>query len=198
MEPTRSVLLEPPSGGRFWFDPGAICMLFALSGGEGYRSAYERLGSTADLRAWLKESLGIEVERVQARDLREAKQVRAATWDLADATMERRALPRSAVNTINRWASRAPMAPQIGAKRSREWALPITARQVLATVARDAVDLFTGPRATRLRQCAGDNCHLVFVDTSRPGRRRWCSMNRCGNRSKVSSFRTRNREEEAT
>lgn len=117
---------------------------------------------------------------------------------LADARVEGKALPPAAVDMINRWAGMLPMAPQIGAKRSREWARPITARQVLATVARDAVELFASPKATRLRQCAGNSCRLIFVDTSRPGRRRWCSMERCGNRSKVSAFRTRRGEEEAT
>ena len=45
--------------------------------------------------------------------------------------------------------------------------------------------------STRLRQCAGDNCALLFLDTSRPGKRRWCSMERCGNRNKVREFRSR-------
>ncbi|MFD0786561.1 CGNR zinc finger domain-containing protein [Micromonospora azadirachtae] len=42
-----------------------------------------------------------------------------------------------------------------------------------------------------MRECGAHNCHLVFVDTSRPGQRRWCSMERCGNRHKVSSLRAR-------
>ncbi|HEV8279312.1 MAG TPA: CGNR zinc finger domain-containing protein [Streptosporangiaceae bacterium] len=33
----------------------------------------------------------------------------------------------------------------------------------------------------RIRQCAGPACSLVFGNTSRPGRRRWRSMERCGN-----------------
>jgi predicted RNA-binding Zn ribbon-like protein len=56
---------------------------------------------------------------------------------------------------------------------------------VLSTVARDAIDLFGGPRASRLKRCQGVNCAIPFVDTSRPGTRRWCSMERCGNRAKA-------------
>jgi hypothetical protein len=37
---------------------------------------------------------------------------------------------------------------------------------VLSTLARDAIDLFTGPLAGRIRRCAGVNCTL-FADTSR-------------------------------
>jgi predicted RNA-binding Zn ribbon-like protein len=39
--------------------------------------------------------------------------------------------------------------------------------------------------AGRIRQCAAHNCYLTFLDTSRPDSRRWCSMERCGNRAKV-------------
>jgi predicted RNA-binding Zn ribbon-like protein len=39
-----------------------------------------------------------------------------------------------------------------------------------------------------------DDCSLVYVDTSRPGRRRWCSMEHCGNRHKVRTLRARRSE----
>ncbi|HEY0812280.1 MAG TPA: CGNR zinc finger domain-containing protein [Pseudonocardia sp.] len=61
----------------------------------------------------------------------------------------------------------------------------------LATLARDAVDLFSGPLASRIRVCAAVDCGLLLVDTSRPGRRRWCSMQRCGNRAKIREHRAR-------
>ncbi|HIC14689.1 MAG TPA: CGNR zinc finger domain-containing protein, partial [Gemmatimonadetes bacterium] len=37
----------------------------------------------------------------------------------------------------------------------------------------------------RIRQCASEDCIYWFLDTSKSGRRRWCSMARCGNRAKV-------------
>lgn len=40
-------------------------------------------------------------------------------------------------------------------------------------------------RADRVRCCEHDSCVLWFLDTSKGGRRRWCSMERCGNRSKA-------------
>jgi predicted RNA-binding Zn ribbon-like protein len=91
-------------------------------------------------------------------------------------------------------AAAEPMVPAVGrAERQRIWVAPITAAQVLSTVARDAIDLFTGPNAARIRQCAGPRCALVFVDTSRPGQRRWCSMERCGNMDKQRALRARRR-----
>lgn len=63
----------------------------------------------------------------------------------------------------------------------------------LATLARHAVELFGGPQAGRIRQCASQTCTLFFVDTSRSGDRRWCSMSGCGNNAKVAEFRRRKR-----
>ncbi|WP_433334411.1 CGNR zinc finger domain-containing protein [Spirillospora sp. CA-294931] len=52
-------------------------------------------------------------------------------------------------------------------------------------VARALVDLLGGAPPDRVRRCAGDACVLWFLDTSRNGRRRWCSMTGCGNRAKA-------------
>jgi predicted RNA-binding Zn ribbon-like protein len=37
----------------------------------------------------------------------------------------------------------------------------------------------------RIRSCDHPDCELWFLDTSRNGTRRWCSMERCGNRAKA-------------
>jgi predicted RNA-binding Zn ribbon-like protein len=57
--------------------------------------------------------------------------------------------------------------------------------RMLWAVARDATDLLTTGRLERIRECPGaDGCGWLFYDTSRNGKRRWCSMEVCGNRSK--------------
>ena len=187
----RGVLLQDPAGQSFWFDPGAPSLAWALSGGEGYRAVFEVLRAPEDLAAWTKTSLGIEVERVSAKDLTEANRLREAIWQCADAQIGGGPLPREHVAEINHFASRPPPIPQIVKDHEHRWANPVTYRQVLSMVARDAVDLYTGPTAHRIRRCTGTNCSLIFVDRSRPGKRRWCSMDRCGNRAKVSAFRNR-------
>jgi predicted RNA-binding Zn ribbon-like protein len=63
---------------------------------------------------------------------------------------------------------------------------------LLALLARDAVELLTDPAARgRLRRCEGDNCPLIYIDTSRGRRRRWCSSEACGNRERVARHRRR-------
>lgn len=57
----------------------------------------------------------------------------------------------------------------------------------LAQIACDAIDLLSGSDLARVRRCAG--CSLLFLDRSPPGRRRWCSMDSCGNREKTARYR---------
>jgi predicted RNA-binding Zn ribbon-like protein len=45
----------------------------------------------------------------------------------------------------------------------------------------------------RLRVCENPQCGWVFKDTSRTGKRKWCSMRSCGNRAKVARHRARRR-----
>ena len=44
---------------------------------------------------------------------------------------------------------------------------------------------------SRLRICENPQCRWVFKDTSRTGKRKWCSMSSCGNRAKVARHRAR-------
>ena len=51
-----------------------------------------------------------------------------------------------------------------------------------------------GPRRVfEQLHAAADDCAVVFVDTSRPGSRRWCSMERCESRHMVRTHRARSR-----
>lgn len=47
---------------------------------------------------------------------------------------------------------------------------------------------------TRIRNCEHQECQLYFVDTSKSGKRRWCSMEICGNRQKAAEFYARKKE----
>lgn len=43
----------------------------------------------------------------------------------------------------------------------------------------------------RYRGCANQSCRFMFYDDSKPGTRRWCSMELCGGRAKARAFRLR-------
>lgn len=62
----------------------------------------------------------------------------------------------------------------------------------LWAIARAAGDLIVAPpRLARLRQCGGPDCGWLFLDQSRNRSRQWCTMEDCGNVSKVRRFRER-------
>ena len=61
--------------------------------------------------------------------------------------------------------------------------------QLLALIARDAVDLLAGNDRTFLRECAGPACDGIYVDRSKGFRRQWCSSKTCGNQARVDRFR---------
>ncbi len=62
---------------------------------------------------------------------------------------------------------------------------------VLAPFAASAARLVETVQPARLRRCDAQDCLRWFVDTSRGGRRRWCSMATCGNRRKAARHRKR-------
>jgi predicted RNA-binding Zn ribbon-like protein len=59
----------------------------------------------------------------------------------------------------------------------REWRVPWLAVRSLLQL----LDEHT----TRVRNCANPDCPFWFLDTTRSGTRRWCSMTVCGNRLKA-------------
>ena len=64
-----------------------------------------------------------------------------------------------------------------------------TPRGALALIAADAAELLGTELRERLRICPGPGCRGRFLDDSPAGRRRWCSMAVCGNRSKAAVHR---------
>ena len=56
---------------------------------------------------------------------------------------------------------------------------------LLASVLWSAGDLMMSGKLDRVRRCANDKCQWLFLDDSRGGTRRWCTMSSCGNRAKA-------------
>lgn len=186
--------LHDPAGGSFWFDAGAVCLDFAHTGGEGQYAKFESLHKPADLAEWLAQPplAAVMTVPVTARELAAAKTLRQAIWDTAHARAASRSLPEGSVATINRAAAAASLVPELAADGTiARWAPPVRATHALATLAREMIELLSGPLSGRIRECASGNCPLVFVDSSRPGTRRWCAMERCGNRHKLRALRAR-------
>ncbi|MGX1883592.1 CGNR zinc finger domain-containing protein [Streptomyces sp. NPDC055287] len=200
MEPATEspgLTLRTPEGRPYLFDPGALCLELLPTGGPGLLARYEVLYEPADLVRWAAQSrlpsgLGLTVS---ASEVSDARTLRDALHRLAADRAHGRALAEADLGVVNERAAREPLITRIdvgtGVGAVRAWGPGATGSQLLSTVARDAIDLFTGPYAHRVRECGSHDCYLLFVDTSRPGRRRWCAMERCGNRSKARAHRAR-------
>ncbi|MGA4840235.1 CGNR zinc finger domain-containing protein [Streptomyces sp. G45] len=193
--------MRPPDGQVYRFDPGTLCLELTATGGPGLFAVFETLRAPADLVAWAAESrlragpaaeggTGLE-PTVTEDELTAARTLRDALFLLAADRAHGRPLDPRHLAVVNDAAAAPPLTARIAPDGTRAWAPGATGTQLLSTVARDAVDLFTGPYAERVRECAAHDCFLLFVDTSRPGRRRWCAMERCGNRAKVRAHRAR-------
>lgn len=189
------------TGERWWFDPGSFCLELLLTGGPGRYQRYEVLYDPADLVGWLANSrlaaktpLSTAELHIRPAELRTIKEFRDTWWIVAAAVARGERPARGDLELINRCAD-APPRPLVNlVSGKRAWVTPITGSQVLGAAAREAIDLIGTARVERLRECAGLDCPLLFVDTSRPGTRRWCSMQRCGNRHKVRAYRARHQE----
>ena len=69
------------------------------------------------------------------------------------------------------------------------------ATAILAPVLWSASDILVGPASARLRACANDRCLWLFLDDSKNGTRRWCSMQSCGNRAKAHRHYLRHKDD---
>lgn len=169
-------------GVRWWFDAGSLALDFASA---------RPFIVAADVGEWLAERFDrISARDAEPRDLVDALALRAAIERMAGATADRAPLLPADVDVVNLYAATPDVPPALGGGRRQAGAGRLRIAQGLASVARDAVHvLSTEPE--RIRRCEAHDCARVFRDDSRTANRRWCSMQRCGNRAKVRAHRAR-------
>ena len=163
-----------------------------------YRTPTEQLRTPADLGRWLSEAgLRPAPSSSDADDLRIALVLREAIYGMVHAHLNGTPFAPAQIAIVNAAAAHPGPVPRIGENGELFWSADEATEAALACVARDAIELLTGAVAGRLRECAAPDCAFLFLDTSRPGRRRWCAMNRCGNRQHVREHRQRQHRPEA-
>jgi predicted RNA-binding Zn ribbon-like protein len=172
----------------FRFRGGHVALdLAATLGGRLKERPRELLETPADLDRWLVSSgLAHRPPRATSDDLQLARELREAIYAMASGKggpAER--------DRLNEIAALPDARPQL--RPSGELVREGDARELLATIAREAVELFGGPARSRIHSCEGEGCAILFLDLSRSGGRRWCSMSGCGNRAKARAFRKRGR-----
>ncbi len=177
-------------GTRWWFDSGALCLDFAYTGALGENPAWERLGSPPELAAWLEERFPSADGVVGEGDLRDALQLRAAIARAAASASRSHGIDPADVDVINLFAATPDIPPALPGGTRQAGGRGVRTGQALSAMAREAVALLSSDEG-RFRLCAADDCGLIFHDESRSNNRRWCSMQRCGNRAKVRAYRSK-------
>jgi predicted RNA-binding Zn ribbon-like protein len=182
----------PPEELRFHWKSGRLCLDFVATVGERWRRSFERLVAGEDLARWVVETGMVQTApAVSSSQVAAGRVLREAINRLTRPGLEPGPGDR---DVVNGWAARAPIAPQLTTEGKLVWVAARPVEAMFAAIARDAVDLVTGPLAARIRECSAPDCALLFVDASRPGRRRWCSTEACGNRTRTKTYRQRRKE----
>ena len=178
---------------RFIFRSGRLSLAFCATVGERWRRGFERLLTPGHLTRWYAEASVTSVPvPVTGPDLAEARAVREAVYRTAKALLGGQPPAGADEDIINQAAAAPPPVPRMQQNTVLlAAARPDPAASALSAVARDAIGLFTAADARRLRECASPECGLLFLDLSRPGRRRWCSSNACGGKARAAAYRQR-------
>ena len=125
----------------------------------------------------------------EIRRLREELRKEVLAWEAAGT------LHRTTIEKLNSLLAVHPMLERVvETDNSPRIDLSFELRQpedLFAPLAHSAAKLFTEADRSRVRKCG--ECVLHFLDTSKKGTRRWCSMQLCGNRLKVAAYARRQR-----
>ncbi|WP_433178662.1 CGNR zinc finger domain-containing protein [Actinoallomurus sp. CA-150999] len=185
---------------RFREGAGRLCLDFIRTlRYRGMPSEAEELPDGAALAAWIRQCGSYRLDETVAPgpdQVTRARELREAVHALVIAALrtgEPASCGDAARDHLNRAAAAPVPVPSLDASGQVRWRAddPVTA--TLALIARDALDLVTSAAIARVRECAGPRCGALFLDGSRPGTRRWCSMGTCGNRAKKTTLRDKAR-----
>jgi len=179
---------------------GLLCLDFVNSlDWRGRTEPVEYLGTYDDLLEWAIRAGAMTA--AQARPLRRACgkpaaaaalqraiEFREAAYRVLRAAIAREAARDADLRRINSLVAQARGGSQLRQTRHGfSWDLPERKNPdlPLLPVALSLGDLLTSDDLRHVRLCGGPECGWLFLDTSKNQRRRWCSMQGCGNRAKA-------------
>lgn len=162
---------------------------------EASKSGADELAEIEQLTALLAKhgySGRVDRDAAELSDVHETRERLRTVW-----TLERDA----AADAINAMLREANALPFLSRHDGFDWHLHATdadaplAERIRVEMSLALVDVIRTNEMGRLRSCGADDCAGVFVDLSRNGSKRFCSV-RCGNRVNMIAFRERAAESE--
>jgi predicted RNA-binding Zn ribbon-like protein len=157
------------------------------------------IATAEGLRTWL----GLQADRLDGAltdgDLAAALDAVHEVREHAAAAIDqaRRGLrpPEDALRGLNRAQRAAPAVRALAWDGAAVTAVPRREGppgvRLAAVLAEAVAELLTDPAVTTVRECAADDCVMLFLPAH--PRRRWCSAARCGNRARVARHYRRHR-----
>ena len=144
------------------------------------------LDSTDALASWLDHAGLLSSVDLDDSTLDEARELRQLLWRIFDEQRAGRALPTDALTGVLEVARTGLDGDTSVAADGT--ATPLTAKGACSAIAIRGIRLALSPRPRPALTC--DRCGWFFLDTSRGRRRRWCSMQTCGNQAKATRYRS--------
>jgi predicted RNA-binding Zn ribbon-like protein len=181
------------------FIAGHVALDFVNTAEErGHPDADDALRTAEDLRFWgqryglIARSAGRDAD--QNAELELALEARELLYALLFARVHGPPAPKAQFTRLAQLAGEAYVAASLqpDAEGSVNWRW---SRSELSTIRHIAVasgvDLLRSAPSDRLKQCPGEHCGWFFLDATRRGNRRWCSMSECGQEAKDERRRSR-------
>ncbi|GGN72316.1 hypothetical protein GCM10010112_40460 [Actinoplanes lobatus] len=154
------------------------------------RTGEDELATVDQLREMLRHyvySGRIDHDQAELEAVRAAREALRSVW-----TLDRDA----AVEAVNRMLREARALPYLTRHDGSDWHIHATepdaplAERIRVEAALALIDVIRMNETGRLRVCEAPDCTGLFLDLSRNGSKRFCSV-RCGNRVNMIAFRAR-------
>jgi predicted RNA-binding Zn ribbon-like protein len=164
-------------------------------------SLVDLLGSDEDVLLWLNQagfpSPTIDDEPKPLNLLRSARTLRESIRSLIES---RKGGRRGDPFLLNKFLTAGCGYPQLVWSKPNKLRIETVRRQesaesIFVPVAEAAVDLLATGDFNLVKRCEDHTCVRWFLDQTKSHRRRWCSMELCGNRHKVAAYRARRRDQ---
>jgi predicted RNA-binding Zn ribbon-like protein len=203
---------EKTAPARFEIDGDALCLDFAntwgnqADPGSDHLQDYGHLVEFARQTECLTEDAVCALSRTAAENREEAaavlsfaRELRQAIYRLFSSRASSHEVPLEDVERINGVLGEALAHRRLEQRDGGfgwSW-IDVAASDLRAPiwpVVESAAVLLTSAELDRVRECRAGDCNWLFLDRSRSGTRRWCSMKSCGNRAKARRHYRRQKE----
>jgi predicted RNA-binding Zn ribbon-like protein len=183
---------------HFYWLGGRPALDFVNTHRERWRRSIDCLTAPRDVVEWLVRAGALDGHTHAPRGLLgQARELREAIDSCVVSAVTGVATDPEAVAVVDEWLAFAGARPQLtldaaGRPLLGERSAGDSPRRALGLVALDAAGMLgSAAERARIRICASETCSARFFDRSPAGRRRWCSMEGCGNVEKARRHRAR-------